>query len=518
MTKYQICALIAFSFAVFFFGNVELLRAQALAAFGPAPKPAIYQQVRPVTETEVKSIMRTRVCNRSIPLLGGGEMKDADEKQLRQSAARYAAWEQEYQTQTILNMGQRSQPVRPHVDVGQAEYFTERRNGVPASLIDIFTRTFLVRTLYATGKDEEAVAEAVKLITQYDLRPAVHQVDQAEKEGTYLSKDALSNAVYFFSTLSKQRLHLTKQEEFKLLMGYLQMRDDILPTISLFNSEDQDEMLLSRAGALGIEAAKGTLGDELKQMVAAAWLSPETNDKAYIVLQGKPAVTLELDIDGGGMSPPPPPPTNSAGFSGAPRKGRPHHNQRPQTASTDAGRNNGDGGFQGLEADDVLSATVLVADKARDSYRRFLERQLSRYSSKEMILYDFQKDDDGALITVANPPNATPVPGGELPINVHTIRITTEQLNQVMSEPSASNADLIRQVLPASKDTALVAYTNPFAMRTSTYKELVNSFAFQLQRTSADWPAPGSADTELGVLMEPEVSHGETEVYTRVQA
>jgi hypothetical protein len=35
---------------------------------------------------------------------------------------------------------------------------------------------------------------------------------------------------------------------------------------------------------------------------------------------------------------------------------------------------------------------------------------------------------------------------------------------------------------------------------------------------SAVWPAPGSADTELGVLMEPEVCHGETEVYTRVQA
>ena len=34
----------------------------------------------------------------------------------------------------------------------------------------------------------------------------------------------------------------------------------------------------------------------------------------------------------------------------------------------------------------------------------------------------------------------------------------------------------------------------------------------------ATWPAPGSADTELGVLMELEVSHGETEVYTRVQA
>ena len=32
------------------------------------------------------------------------------------------------------------------------------------------------------------------------------------------------------------------------------------------------------------------------------------------------------------------------------------------------------------------------------------------------------------------------------------------------------------------------------------------------------WPAPGSEDTELGVLMEPEVDHGEAEVYARVQA
>jgi hypothetical protein len=32
------------------------------------------------------------------------------------------------------------------------------------------------------------------------------------------------------------------------------------------------------------------------------------------------------------------------------------------------------------------------------------------------------------------------------------------------------------------------------------------------------WPAPGFEDTELGVLMGPEVRHGEAEVYTRVQA
>ena len=38
------------------------------------------------------------------------------------------------------------------------------------------------------------------------------------------------------------------------------------------------------------------------------------------------------------------------------------------------------------------------------------------------------------------------------------------------------------------------------------------------QRITDAWPAPGSEDTELGVLMEPEVGHGETEVYPRVQA
>jgi hypothetical protein len=32
------------------------------------------------------------------------------------------------------------------------------------------------------------------------------------------------------------------------------------------------------------------------------------------------------------------------------------------------------------------------------------------------------------------------------------------------------------------------------------------------------WPAPGSEDTELGVFMGPEVSHGEAKIYARVQA
>jgi hypothetical protein len=32
------------------------------------------------------------------------------------------------------------------------------------------------------------------------------------------------------------------------------------------------------------------------------------------------------------------------------------------------------------------------------------------------------------------------------------------------------------------------------------------------------WPAPGFEDTEIGVLMEPEVDHGTTEVHAGVQA
>jgi len=45
---------------------------------------------------------------------------------------------------------------------------------------------------------------------------------------------------------------------------------------------------------------------------------------------------------------------------------------------------------------------------------------------------------------------------------------------------------------------------------------ILRSLSLFLRRIK--WPAPGSEDTELGVLMEPEVGHGETEVYARVQA
>jgi hypothetical protein len=49
-------------------------------------------------------------------------------------------------------------------------------------------------------------------------------------------------------------------------------------------------------------------------------------------------------------------------------------------------------------------------------------------------------------------------------------------------------------------------------------KETRNSSQLVGYLNSRNWPAPGFADTELGVLMELEVCHGETEVYTGVQA
>ena len=40
----------------------------------------------------------------------------------------------------------------------------------------------------------------------------------------------------------------------------------------------------------------------------------------------------------------------------------------------------------------------------------------------------------------------------------------------------------------------------------------------EFQDFQDEWPAPGSEDTELGVLLELEVGHGETEVCAGVQA
>jgi len=51
----------------------------------------------------------------------------------------------------------------------------------------------------------------------------------------------------------------------------------------------------------------------------------------------------------------------------------------------------------------------------------------------------------------------------------------------------------------------------------SNFNDPSNDSAIQSVGHST-WPAPGSEDTELGVLMELEVRHGEASVYAGVQA
>jgi hypothetical protein len=50
------------------------------------------------------------------------------------------------------------------------------------------------------------------------------------------------------------------------------------------------------------------------------------------------------------------------------------------------------------------------------------------------------------------------------------------------------------------------------------YGTIIGSIASSHHWPIEEWPAPGSEDTALGVLMEPEVGHGASEIYTRVQA
>jgi hypothetical protein len=46
----------------------------------------------------------------------------------------------------------------------------------------------------------------------------------------------------------------------------------------------------------------------------------------------------------------------------------------------------------------------------------------------------------------------------------------------------------------------------------------LKEFAPAATKVLAEWAAPSSEDTKLGVLMGPEVDHGEAEVHSRVQA
>jgi hypothetical protein len=75
--------------------------------------------------------------------------------------------------------------------------------------------------------------------------------------------------------------------------------------------------------------------------------------------------------------------------------------------------------------------------------------------------------------------------------------------------------------------TALSPFHGHYKMRSRAFDKslqrsdkllILNQLVFLPFGKRPVWPAPGSEDTELGVLMELEVGHGETEVYAGVQA
>jgi hypothetical protein len=91
---------------------------------------------------------------------------------------------------------------------------------------------------------------------------------------------------------------------------------------------------------------------------------------------------------------------------------------------------------------------------------------------------------------------------------------------------AGSSGDLPPPSPPAEKATTCEDQTRQSCTgdgaRDSSRSEIVSNRAGKSIRAAycviqGTWPAPGSEDT-LGVLMEPEVGHGATEVYARVQA
>jgi FlaA1/EpsC-like NDP-sugar epimerase len=81
---------------------------------------------------------------------------------------------------------------------------------------------------------------------------------------------------------------------------------------------------------------------------------------------------------------------------------------------------------------------------------------------------------------------------------------------------------MLRKLWVLPVDIHLSAHTHELRFRPRYYSNLGKMPTlpmFEKPITDWDmWPAPGSEDTELGVFMEPEVSHGETKVYAGVQA
>jgi hypothetical protein len=79
-----------------------------------------------------------------------------------------------------------------------------------------------------------------------------------------------------------------------------------------------------------------------------------------------------------------------------------------------------------------------------------------------------------------------------------------------------SCAGLLPALVPELPDHGMAALSGSTHLPSSSLSSHIGNGSRRFDQLN--WPAPGSENTKLGVLMELEVGHGETEVYPGVQA
>jgi len=92
-----------------------------------------------------------------------------------------------------------------------------------------------------------------------------------------------------------------------------------------------------------------------------------------------------------------------------------------------------------------------------------------------------------------------------------------EAIIGVARDDFPGHEDLARLAQPTGISAARSSPTDPTEAKSNSSSD-AGTTTVSFKQTGTDWPAPGSADTELGVLMELEVGHGETKVHAGVQA
>jgi hypothetical protein len=315
----------------------SVLHAQDASAFGVSPASPLYSTIRNVSISEARKIERERVCQISVPLIGGSEVLESSLQDLKNSRSALSKWERDYQRlrpfqhQSTLALPGTLPDVDSLVnDKGFLKYFKARSQGISFEYIDLFISTFIIKKLLGTEEYSDVLVETNRLITSYNLTPNFHQVDQTEKS-TYLAKDTMSNIILFYNYVAQNRIAQDDSVRFYWLVKYLGVRAQLRSAIELFNSTEIDDSMLKDAASLAVEAANGRIDEAARQQIAAAWITKnDEGRKAYIVIASKVTATLVADLDdadvtesddAGGAPPRTPPPPDVSPSAGEPDDG-----------------------------------------------------------------------------------------------------------------------------------------------------------------------------------------------------